>query len=229
MDDNFLWNAGIFLFRAQDMIGAFKSYAEETLDLVSRAVNDASVDLGFLRLAAEPWSDLNKISIDFAIMEKAPNIIAVPYNSKWSDLGGWDAVLSEIKADSDGNVTSQTAHAIECTNTLLRSENSSQQLVGIGLDDIIAVAMPDAVLVASNERAQDVKKAVELSSQSKLPKQRYFLKIIGHGDGLRALHWELLSSKALCKTRTSLSLQSHEYRSEHWIIVKGMAKSPSTV
>ena len=68
---HYLWNAGIFLFRAQDMIDAFRTYASETLDLVSQAVEDALPDLGFLRLAKEPWSELQDISIDYAIMEKA--------------------------------------------------------------------------------------------------------------------------------------------------------------
>ena len=81
----YLWNAGIFLFRAQDMIDAFRAYAPETLGLVSQAVSEASVDLGFLRLAAEPWSELEDISIDYVIMEKARNLVAVPNASKWSD------------------------------------------------------------------------------------------------------------------------------------------------
>jgi mannose-1-phosphate guanylyltransferase/mannose-6-phosphate isomerase len=114
---HYLWNAGIFLFRAQDMIDAFWAYAPETLDLVSLALNEASIDLGFLRLASEPWSKIEDISIDYAIMEKAQNLVAVPYTSKWSDLGGWDAVWAESKPDASGNVTSETAHAIECSNS----------------------------------------------------------------------------------------------------------------
>ena len=113
---HYLWNAGIFLFRAQDMIDAFSVYASETLDIVLKAVNEASADLDFIRLAKEPWSELQDISIDYAIMEKAQNLVAVPYASKWSDLGGWDAVWSESTSDKSGNVTSETAHAIECSN-----------------------------------------------------------------------------------------------------------------
>ena len=110
-----------------------RPYAPQTLDLVSQAVNEASTDLGSLRLASEPWSQLEDISIDYAIMEKAQNLVAVPYASKWSDLGGWDAVWSESNPDTSGNVTSETAHAIECKNSLLRSESCNQQVVGIGL------------------------------------------------------------------------------------------------
>ena len=154
----YLWNAGIFLFRAQDMMEAFKAYAPETLNLVSQAVREASLDLGFVRLSPERWSELEDLGIDHAIMEKAQNLVAVPYASKWSDLGGWDAVWSESEPDTSGNVTSETAHAIECTNSLLRSEQLGQQVVGIGLNDIMAIAMPDAVLVAHKDQAQDVEK-----------------------------------------------------------------------
>ena len=77
------------------MIEAFKIHSPVTLDYVSKAVQQAFQDLGFLRLSAEPWSMLEDISIDYAIMEKADNLMATPYTSKWSDLGGWDAVWSE--------------------------------------------------------------------------------------------------------------------------------------
>ena len=90
--DNFLWNAGIFLFSEQSMIEAFEAYAPKTLDLVSKAVKCTTPDLGFVRLAEQPWSMLENTSIDHAIMEKAENLVAVHYASKWSDLGGWDAV-----------------------------------------------------------------------------------------------------------------------------------------
>ncbi|MDB2398548.1 mannose-1-phosphate guanylyltransferase/mannose-6-phosphate isomerase [Planktomarina sp.] len=223
---HYLWNAGIFLFRAQDMIDAFEAYAAETLKLVSQSINDASKDLGFLRLAAEHWSKLEDISIDYAIMEKAQNLVAVPYASKWSDLGGWDAVWSESEPDVSGNVTSETAHAIECSNSLLRSESSSQQVVGIGLNDIMAIAMPDAVLVAPKERAQDVKMAVELLKSKDIAQAEIFPKDHrpwGWFESL-ALGERFQVKRILVKPGAALSLQSHKHRSEHWIVVQGTAK-----
>ena len=223
---HYLWNAGIFLFRAQDMIDAFKTYEPVTLGLVSKAVIDASEDLGFFRLAPEPWSELQEISIDYAIMEKAKNLVAVPYASKWSDLGGWDAVSSESKSDALGNVTSETAHAIECSNSLLRSESSGQQVVGIGLNDIMAIAMPDAVLVAPKDRAQDVKKAVELLKAKDIVQAEIFPKDHRPWGWFESLALgERFQVKRICvKPRASLSLQSHNHRSEHWIVVEGTAK-----
>ena len=223
---HYLWNAGIFLFRAQDMIDAFRTYAPETLDLVSKAVTDVSEDLGFLRLAPEPWSELKDISIDNAIMEKARNLVAVPYTSKWSDLGGWDAVWAESKPDALGNVTSETAHAIECANTLLRSESSGQQVVGIGLNDIMAIAMPDAVLVVPKDRAQDVKKAVELLKAKDIVQAEIFPKDHrpwGWFESL-ALGARFQVKRICVKPGAALSLQSHNHRSEHWIVVEGTAK-----
>lgn len=223
---HYLWNAGIFLFRAQDMIDAFRAHEPQTLDFVSQAVNEALIDLGFLRLSKEPWSKLQDISIDYAIMEKAQNLVAVPYLSKWSDLGGWDAVWSESKTDASGNATSDTAHAIECSNSLLRSESTSQQVVGIGLSDIMAIAMPDAVLVAPKDRAQDVKKAVELLRAKDIAQAEIFPKDHRPWGWFESLaKGERFQVKRICvKPGAALSLQSHNHRSEHWIVVEGTAK-----
>ena len=223
---HYLWNAGIFLFRVQDMIEAFSIYAPETLDRVSRAVTDASEDLGFLRLASQPWSQLSDVSIDYAIMEKAQNLVAVPYASEWSDLGGWDAVWAETKPDALGNVTSETAHAIECSSSLLRSENSGQQVVGIGLNDFMVIAMPDAVLVAPKDRAQDVKKAVELLKIKGIAQAEVFPKDHRPWGWFESLALgERFQVKRICvKPGAALSLQSHNHRSEHWIVVEGTAK-----
>ena len=223
---HYFWNAGIFLFQVRDMIDAFRAYAPETLFLVSQSINEATTDLDFLRLAAEPWSEIEDISIDYAIMEKAQNLVAVPYASKWSDLGGWDAVWSESNPDASGNVTSETAHAIECSNSLLRSESSSQQVVGIGLNDIMAIAMPDAVLVASKDYAQDVKKAVALLKSKDIVQAEIFPKDHRPWGWFESLALgECFQVKRICVMPfAALSLQSHKFRSEHWIIVEGTAK-----
>jgi mannose-1-phosphate guanylyltransferase/mannose-6-phosphate isomerase len=117
-----LWNAGIFLFSTDALIAAFEAYAPETLAGVRAAVDQAEVDLGFTRLAVEPWEALDDISIDYAVMEKAQNLSVVPYGDGWSDLGGWDAVWRESGPDADGVVTTGPATALECHGTLLRAD-----------------------------------------------------------------------------------------------------------
>lgn len=223
---HYLWNAGIFLFRAKDMIEAFATHAPDSLELVSQAIQDASTDLGFLRLSEKPWSMLDNISIDYAIMEKADNLVVVPFDAKWSDLGGWDSVWSEGKQDPNGNVLSETAHEIECTGSLLRTENSSQQIVGIGLSDIMAIATSDAVLVAPRERAQDVKNAVSLLQTKNIlqaetsPKDH---RPWGWFESL-AIGERFQVKRIYVKPGAALSLQSHNHRSEHWVVVSGTAR-----
>lgn len=221
-----LWNAGIFLFSTDALIAAFEAHAPETLAGVRAALDLAEVDLGFTRLASEPWEALEDISIDYAVMEKADNLSVVPYGGAWSDLGGWDAVWRESGPDADGVVTTGPATALDCTGTLLRAEESHQELVGIGLTDIIAVAMPDAVLVAHKDRAQDVKKVVTAlkakgaAQAETLPRDYrpwgWFESLVVGG--------RFQVKRIVVHPGAALSLQSHHHRAEHWIVVEGTAQ-----
>ena len=157
-----LWNAGIFLFSTTTILTAFDQHAPDILAKVQSAYDNAIKDLGFIRLASDPWVSLDEISIDYAIMERVSNLSVVPYNGRWSDLGDWNAVSREEVEDIDGNVKLGQSNTIDCKNSFLTTTSESQQIVAIGLDNIIAVAMPDAVLIAHKERAQDVKEAVSL-------------------------------------------------------------------
>jgi len=221
-----LWNAGIFLFSTEAIIAAFETHQPAMLASLRRAVEGAARDLHFLRLAPGPWAECDEISVDYAVMEKADNLTVVPYGGAWSDLGGWDAVWRESGPDERGTVTSGPATAIDCAGTLLRAEDSQQVLVGIGLEDVIAVAMPDAVLVAHKDRAQDVKQAVAaLKAQG--AKQAETLP-----RDYRPWGWfESLATGGRFQVKrihvnpgAALSLQSHHHRSEHWIVVEGTAK-----
>ena len=220
------WNSGIFLFRSDVVIDAFKTYAPDLIEPVSTALNDAKPDLGFLRLAPEAWARAEDISVDYAIMEKADNLSAVAFSAGWSDLGGWPAVWQEAGPDADGVATSGPATAIACHNTLLRSEADNLELVGIGLDNIVAVAMPDAVLVADVTAAQDVKQAVAALKAKGVPQATTFPKdhrpwgwfeslVIGDRFQVKRIH---------VHPGAALSLQSHHHRAEHWIVVEGTAK-----
>ena len=214
------------MFSAQKMLDAFKAYAPETMNLVLKAFNQSSKDLGFLRLGEEPWSKLKDISIDYAIMEKAQNLVAVPYTAKWSDLGGWDTVWAESNPDSSGNVTSESAYAIKCSNSLLRSESTNQHLVGVGLENILAIAMPDAVLIANKSNAQDVKTVVALLKKNNVPQAEIYPKDHRPWGWFESLVTgsRFQVKRIFVKPGGALSLQSHKYRSEHWIVVEGTAK-----
>ena len=223
---NFLWNAGIFLFRAADMVTAFSTHAPQLIGPVQQALEEAKVDLGFLRLAPKPWSALEDVSIDYAVMEKAENLSVVPFAGSWSDLGGWDAVWRESGPDSDGVVTSDHATAIDCRDTLLRAEGDRLEVVGIGLKNIVAVAMNDAVLVADMSRAQDVKTAVAALKAKAAPQATQFPKDHRPWGWFESLVVgpRFQVKRIMVHPGAALSLQSHFHRSEHWIVVEGTAK-----
>ncbi|TDE34257.1 mannose-1-phosphate guanylyltransferase/mannose-6-phosphate isomerase [Antarcticimicrobium sediminis] len=222
----YLWNAGIFLFSVKTILAAFRAHAPDLIAPVQAAVAQGRPDLGFFRLDPEAWQGAQDISIDYAVMERAKNLAVVPYAEGWSDLGGWDAVWREGGRDAAGVGTSGPATAIDCTDTLLRSEDAGLEVVGIGLHNIIAVAMPDAVLVADASRAQDVKQAVAALKAKQAKQAESFPKdhrpwgwfetlVLGERFQVKRIH---------VHPGAALSLQSHHHRSEHWIVVEGTAK-----
>ncbi|MCF6445813.1 mannose-1-phosphate guanylyltransferase/mannose-6-phosphate isomerase [Nereida sp. MMG025] len=223
---NFFWNAGIFLFTAATIIKAFEAHAPEMCGPVAEAVASATPDLGFIRLAASPWETLDDISIDYAVMERASNLAAVPFDAGWTDLGGWPSVWRESNPDAQGVVTTGAATAIDCHNSLLRSEADGQELVGIGLENIVAVAMPDAVLVADLDRGQDVKLAVDALKAKGAKQATAFPKDHrpwGWFETL-VLGERFQVKRIVVNPGAALSLQSHVHRAEHWIVVSGTAK-----
>ena len=221
-----LWNAGIFLFSTSNILTAFEQYAPQTLAEVRDAFGAAKADLGFTRLAAEPWARLEDISIDYAVMEHAPNLSVMPYGGYWSDLGDWQAIWREGEADGFGVVTDGPSTALDCKNTLLLATSEAQELVAMGLKDIIAVVMPDAVLVAHKDRAQDVKTAVAKlkakgAAQAETLPRDY--RPWGWYESI-ALGPKFQVKRIVVNPGGALSLQSHKHRSEHWIVVEGSAK-----
>ena len=224
--ENFLWNSGIFLFQARDIIEAFKKYSPSDLDTVNLSLENSINDLGFCRLNLADWEKTENISIDYAIMEKSDNLSVVPFSAGWSDLGGWDAVWRENVSNANGVNTSNNATAIGCENSLIRSEDDSIEVVGIGLKNIITIAMKDAVLVADMSKSQDVKKAVDILKEKEASQATHFPKDHRPWGWFESLTIDekFQVKKIHVHPGASLSLQSHKYRAEHWIVVSGVAE-----
>ncbi|WP_439140612.1 sugar phosphate nucleotidyltransferase, partial [Roseicyclus sp.] len=225
-DGRYLWNAGLFLARADRLIAAFKEHAPALIAPVQGALDGAKADLGFLRLAAEHWTQAADISIDYAVMERCGDLCVVPFDGGWSDLGGWEAVWRAMSPDADGMAHSGPAHGIDCTNTLLRAEAPGQVLIGLGLENMIAVAMPDAVLVAPMHRAQELRLAVDRLKQNGASQAATFPKDHrpwGWFESL-ALGPRFQVKRIHVNPGAALSLQSHHHRAEHWIVVEGTAR-----
>ena len=221
-----LWNAGIFLFSTETILRAFENYSPEILSHVRLALASSTVDLGFTRLSEEPWSRLKDISIDYAVMEKAENMSVMPYAGSWSDLGDWDAFWREGNPDVNGVVATGNATSVACKDTLLYSTDEQQKLVGVGLEGVIAVSMPDAVLVVNKDQAQRVKSLVAELKDEGAWQSESFLR------DFRPWGWyQSIATGARFQVKRIvvnpggiLSLQSHKCRSEHWIVVEGQAK-----
>lgn len=223
---NFLWNAGIFLFSVEAILAAYRQLAPALYTAVAAAVAEATADLGFTRLATAPWAGLDEISIDYAIMEKAENLAVVPYAGGWSDLGGWDAVWQENTPDAAGVVCHGAATSLDCHDTLLWSETPGLEVVGLGLDNLIVVAMPDAVLVADKTRAQEVKTAVTALRAKGAVQAETFPRDHrpwGWFESL-AMGSRFQVKRIVVHPGAALSLQSHVHRAEHWIVVAGTAE-----
>lgn len=224
-EGRFLWNAGIFLFRVRNIVEAFETHAPDMVAPCRAAVAGARSDLGFLRLDAEPWAGVPEDSIDYAIMERAGRVAAVPVDCGWSDLGAWDAVWREMGPDGDGVAQAGEVTQIGCTDTLLRSEEDGPRLVGVNLRGIAAIAMRDAVLVADMTDLQAVKAAVARMKADGVREAETLPRTYrpwGWYETL-ALDDRFQVKQIMVPPGRKLSLQSHHHRSEHWIVVKGTA------
>ncbi len=220
-----LWNAGIFMFRASDILAAYEVLAPRLMMPIRRAVDGAQQDLCFLRLDATPYATVEDISIDYAVMEGAEALSVIPLDCGWSDLGSWSSVWEAGDASPEGVVQYGDATAIDCENTLLRSDSDGVQIVGIGLQNISAIAMGDAVLVADMNQSEKVKDAVaELKARNvkqatSFPRDHRpwgYFETLSLGERFQV-------KRIVVKPGAALSLQSHVHRSEHWIVVQGSA------
>ncbi len=219
------WNAGIFMFRVAEILEAFENLCPHLILPVRRAVQSGHQDLDFFRLDATPYKSAEDISIDYAVMELSETLSVVPIDCGWSDLGSWSSVWENGDADANGVVQTGQTTAIDCQNSLLRSDTDGVELVGIGLKNITAIAMGDAVLVADMNRGEAVKTAVtdlkakQVKQAERFPKDH---RPWGYFETL-SLGKRFQVKRIVVKPGAALSLQSHVHRSEHWIVVAGSA------
>ena len=222
----YLWNSGIFLFSTKTILETFKKYELEIFKNVQKSLKLSTKDLSFTRLAPEPWEKLNSISIDYSIFEKAKNIAVAPFFGSWTDLGDWEAILQHEIKDEDGVVVVGNAKVTDAKNSLVYAQDKKQIVVGLGIKDLYVVSMSDAVLVADKKYAQKVKdvvKDLKLLDVSQAENHPFEYRPWGWFETL--ISGEKFHVKRIVvNPGHSLSLQSHKYRSEHWVVVEGVAE-----
>ena len=224
---NYLWNSGMFCFKAGVMLGEMAKHAPDVSESVLacwRSMAEAGRAASMLEIPAELFEQVPDISIDYAVMERSAKVAVVPGDFGWSDIGSWQAVSQLATPDEHNNRVIGDAIVLDSRNTYIQSEG--RLVAALGLDDLMIVDTADALLVAHRDRAQDIKKIV-----TQLKKQNHetykIHRTVSRPWGTytvieEGLHFKI--KRIEVKPGASLSLQMHHHRSEHWIVVSGMAK-----
>jgi len=220
----YLWNSGMFMFRADALLDEMKQYCPEILAQSKNAVDNAYSDLDFLRLGEADFSSMESISIDYAVMEKTKNAEVIRLPNIWSDVGSWSAMWDVMPSDENGNIIQGDVIAQDTKNCLIKS--SDRLVATLGVEDLIIIDTSDALLIANKNNAQDVKKIVNIL----MSKDRDEVNV--HSEVFRP--WGRYQSidiggryqvkKITVKPNEKLSTQMHHHRAEHWVVVSGTAK-----
>jgi len=224
---SYFWNSGMFCFTAGQLIEQLHMHAPVVANACTLCWNELAdqaltVD-SMLEIPKLLFQGIPDISIDYAIMERSNRVAVVPSDIGWSDIGSWNAIRDLVSPDRQNNRAYGDAIFVNSTNTFVQSEN--RLVAAVGLDNVMIIDTPDALLVANPEYAQDVKQVVGLLKKAdhdafKLHKTVFrpwgTYTILEEGEGFKMKRIEV-------KPGASLSLQMHHHRSEHWIVVRGRA------
>jgi mannose-1-phosphate guanylyltransferase / mannose-6-phosphate isomerase len=220
---NYLWNSGMFMFKTSSIIEELSIHSHTIIKAVKMAVKNSTKDLDFIRLDQEAFESSPSDSIDYALMEKSKNVVVVPLNAQWSDIGSWSTLYDISSKDKNGNVISGDVITQDTTSTFIKTDHN--MIVTIGVKNLIIVDTPDVTLIATKDKVLNVKQVVEELKQKGRYEEEFNRKVyrpwgwydsIDKGDRFQV--------KRICvNPGASLSLQKHTYRAEHWIIVKGSA------
>jgi len=229
---DYLWNSGIFMMRASVWLSLIERFRPDIAEASAKAYRRGVTDGDFLRLDAEAFRACPSDSIDYAVMEQLSRdgadgevaSLVLPLDVGWSDVGAWSALWEVREQDDLGNVLDGDAFVHDAHNNLLIAHH--RMLAAVGVDDLIVVETPDAVLVAGKDSAQEVKAVTQFLQRERRNEYRHHQRVhrpwgtfesIGHGGRYQV-------KRLTVKPGESLSLQMHHHRAEHWIVVSGTAR-----
>lgn len=222
-EGGYYWNSGMFLFKASRYLEELKSFRPEMYDICLQSFKQRSTDMDFIRIDEEVFSTCPDDSIDYAVMEKTQDAVVVPMNIGWSDVGSWSSLWEVSDKDGAGNVTRGDVLALESQNCLVRSEH--KLVACIGLEDMLVIESDDAIFVAPRDKSQEVKKVVNQLKAEGRPEYDIHRKVyrpwgcydsIDEGERFQV-------KRITVKPGSTLSLQKHYHRAEHWVVVRGTA------
>ena len=221
---NYLWNSGMFMFQAKVLVDELSMYSPSIVEAVKDAIDNAIQDFDFIRLEAKSFGLSPSDSIDCALMEKSGNVMVVPLDAQWNDIGSWAALHDIGKKDDNGNVIKGDVITQDTVNTYINADH--HMVATIGVQNLVIVDTPNAILVSSKDKAQEVKKIVQKLKSQNREEQAFHRKVyrpwgwydtidVGECFQVKRLH---------IKPSAKLSLQKHSHRAEHWVVVSGVAE-----
>ena len=221
---NYLWNSGMFMFKASVYLNELEKFEPEILNICKKSCQTEFKDKDFIRLNNDEFHQCPEQSIDYAVMEHTKDAVVVPLDANWSDIGSWDALWDAKDKDGNGNVSEGDIILDEVKNTYTYSSN--RLITAIGVSDLVIVDTQDALLVADKKYVQNIKNIVKQLKQDNRPEAENHRKVFrpwGYYDSIDADNGFQVK-RILVNPGAKLSLQKHQHRAEHWVIVKGIAK-----
>lgn len=224
LQGNVLWNAGIFLCKAETLLKALQQHAPDVLANCRQAMAGAAHDQSFIRPERQAFSACRAESFDYAVMEHHADVAVVPFSGAWSDVGSWNAVAELTAPDPHGNRVEGQGLVIEASRTYIHAPH--RPVVALGTHDLIIIDTPDALLVAACSHAESVKTVVAELEARQSPQAALHRKVArpwGWYDSID-MGERFQVKRIFVKPGASLSLQKHHHRAEHWIVVSGTAE-----
>lgn len=221
---DYRWNAGIFCFRCDAFLNALQAHQPDLYAGCLALWQSMSDTSSPLELPLQPFSELESISVDYAVLEKADNVAVVDGDFGWSDIGSWKAISELYDSDAAGNRLRGHAKLIDSRNCFVQSED--RLVAAVGVDNLVIVDTGDAVLVAERERAQEVKQVVNQLSAEDHDAAIYHRTVYRPWGSYTVLEDadDCKVKRLVVKPGQVLSLQRHQHRSEHWTVIRGTAK-----
>lgn len=222
----FLWNSGMFCFKAGVFLQEFQRHSPEIAQGVAdcwAAMQDVK-NPDVLEIPADVFAAVPDLSVDYAVMERSDRVAVVPGDFGWSDIGSWNAVRDLTQPDAEGNRVVGEAILVGAQNTYVQAED--RLVAAVGVRDLMVIDTPDALLILDPDNSQDVKQVVSRLKKTDHEAHRLHRTVVRPWGTYTVLensaHFKI--KRIEVKPRQSLSLQMHHHRSEHWVVVSGVAK-----
>jgi mannose-1-phosphate guanylyltransferase/mannose-6-phosphate isomerase len=222
-EGGFLFNSGIFMFKASLYLDILKQLANDVFTASLNSYQNSIIDLDFIRLEADSFAKSPNISVDYAVMEKSDKIALLPLNISWNDVGDWSKIAEIARKDHNQNSLIGNIETLKTNNCYINSDHGL--VATIGVENLIIVNLKDALLIVNKNNAQYVKELFEILKSKQKEECNFHSKILRPWGSFEVIDFDqkFKVKRIIVNSNASLSLQKHQHRSEHWVVVKGIA------